>query len=154
MFGVGYIPVASGTFGSLATLPIAWYLHQSVSLPFYFLFTVLLCCIAFGICHHAGKVLGEADSSIIVLDEMVGQLIALTFVGSLETYFICFLLFRFFDIWKPFPANFFDKNWKNGFGVTLDDAVAGTYALLSAMLFSYILRTWGLLEGVYFNPMI
>jgi phosphatidylglycerophosphatase A len=137
-FGVGYCPVASGTAGSLATLPFAFLLYfYCGGLPAILAFFVLV--------YVAGTLASKEvlkytshDPSIIVIDEVAGQLIPLIFFSALPSSYgdwwlyialPSFVLFRIFDILKPFPANYFDKKVLNAHGVMLDDIVAGIYAL-------------------------
>jgi len=129
---VGYIPVASGTFGSLLALPllvalagVTWPPAVTVAL------IVAASVLAMPVCGRAGRIYGQADSSRIVLDEICGMLIAGAFLPvTFGTLGLAFLAFRLFDIVKPFPAGHFDRHVKNGFGVVADDLVAGIYANL------------------------
>ena len=95
------------------------------------------------------KELKNKDPKEIVIDEVIGQSIPLylyeishsttkDFSDALNFYFIIFVLFRFFDIVKPFPVNFFDKNFKNSFGVIMDDVCAGFYVVLVIILYMTI----------------
>ena len=128
LFGIGHSPVAPGTMGSLAAIPIAALLSLTpnvVSLGV----TVSMTPIAMLAAHRAGKQLGEPDSSAIVVDELVGMLMTLAALPwSLQTAALGFALFRLFDVLKPWPASHFDKRWKNGAGVVLDDVAAGLWA--------------------------
>ena len=86
------------------------------------------------------KLTGEKDSSVIVIDEVVGQLIAMMFVmDNLVLVFISFIIFRIFDILKPWPASYADKKMTGGFGVMLDDVFAGIYAAILVCLIGSIL---------------
>jgi phosphatidylglycerophosphatase A len=129
---VGYVPVASGTFGSLLSLPLLVALGRSGWPPLAVVALISVAsAFAMPICGRAGRIYGISDSSRIVLDEVCGMAIA----GALLpptwwTLGLAFLAFRFFDIVKPFPAGHFDRNVKNGFGVVADDLVAGIYANL------------------------
>ena len=127
---VGYVPVASGTFGSLLALPLLVALA-----PWPPFATALLIAIgsalAMPVCGRAGRIYGQADSSRIVLDEVCGMLIAGAFLPvTAWSLGLAFLVFRLFDIVKPFPASHFDRHVKNGLGVVADDLVAGIYANL------------------------
>ena len=83
------------------------------------------------VCHRAGRIFGQVDSSRIVLDEVAGMLIAGALLpATTGTLAVAFLAFRVFDIVKPFPAGHFDRHVKNGIGVVADDLVAGIYANL------------------------
>ncbi|NHZ85494.1 MAG: phosphatidylglycerophosphatase A [Planctomycetia bacterium] len=135
---IGYLPVAPGTWGSLAALLI-WYViigHIS-SITLILLISIIF---AFGVYTSSitERYLEKIDPSVIVIDEWVGQWIALLFLPkSLLWGLIAFALFRLFDIWKPFPIKILDK-MSGGFGIMLDDVLAGIYALLVISL----LRVW------------
>jgi phosphatidylglycerophosphatase A len=132
--GLGYAPVASGTFGTLAGIPAYWLLAKLP--PALWLLTVLafffLSC---WVADVAGKIYGIVDDGRIVIDELIGYLVTIALLPfSWKTAILGFLLFRFFDIAKPQPARYFDRQIKNGYGVVLDDVVAGLYAALSLRL--------------------
>ncbi|MFP6779624.1 MAG: phosphatidylglycerophosphatase A [Alphaproteobacteria bacterium] len=140
VFGIGYIPFASGTFGSLAGLLIG-YLIYLINYNLLFLVIPILFIIGIKASDIYQSKTGEQDSSVIVIDEVVGQLIAmLTVLDNFLLIFVSFLLFRFFDIFKPWPASFFDKKMKNGKGVMLDDVVAGIYTLLILIMIEMYLK--------------
>jgi phosphatidylglycerophosphatase A len=126
-FGVGLIRPAPGTWGSLAAL-LLWYfaefLHSSIYiiLPIFILFSWL-------ICSQASQDSDSKDHSAIVIDEVAGMLVALSFVShEIIIYLWAFLLFRLFDIWKPWPISLADKNVEGGLGILLDDLIAGLFA--------------------------
>lgn len=126
-FGIGLIRPAPGTWGSLAALLI-WYfaefLHSSINivLPIFILFSWLAC-------SQASQDSQSKDHSSIVIDEVAGMLVALSFVAhEIIIYLWAFLLFRFFDIWKPWPVSWADNNVKGGLGILLDDLIAGLSA--------------------------
>ena len=129
----GYAPVAPGTVGSLAALPLiflsAQLLHVSSILQ-----TVVLVLAIVGACWVAGAAerhLGEHDSGKIVVDEIVGFLTATALLEmTLPRLLVAFFLFRLFDILKPPPARYFDRQVPGGVGVVLDDVCAGIYANL------------------------
>ena len=130
VFGVGYIPFASGTFGSLAGLIIG-YLIYLINYNLLFLAIPILFILGIIASDIYQNKTGEQDSKVIVIDEVVGQLIAmLTVLDNFLLLFLSFLIFRFFDIVKPWPASFFDKKMKNGKGVMMDDVIAGIYSLI------------------------
>ncbi|MDR2731957.1 MAG: phosphatidylglycerophosphatase A [Fibromonadaceae bacterium] len=146
-FGSGYCPVASGTAGSLATLPFAFLLTYYGGLPAMLAFFVLV--YLFGtIASKEVLKYTSHDPSLIVIDEVAGQLIPLIFFSALPLpsygdwwLYIAlpsFILFRIFDILKPFPASYFDKKVLNEHGVMLDDIAAGIYALGVMGVFYYI----------------
>ena len=139
VFGIGFIPIASGTFGSLAGLVIG-YLLNLLSYNLFFFFIPILFILGVIASNTYQKLTGEKDSSVIVIDEVVGQLIAMMFVmDNLVLVFISFIIFRIFDILKPWPASYADKKMIGGFGVMLDDVFAGIYASLLVYLIGSIL---------------
>jgi phosphatidylglycerophosphatase A len=133
-FGTGFSPFASGTVGTLGAIPL-YLLLATIPLPLYLL---TLLAFFFFSCWAAGQaeeIFGEKDSGKIVIDEVIGFLITMTAVPPSWLSIVAgFLLFRFFDITKIPPARFFDQKMKNGYGVVLDDVVAGIYACLSLHL--------------------
>ena len=127
----GYAPFASGTVGTLAAIPFFW-LFARIQNP---TVAVAGCTVAIALaCWVAGnaeKSLGEHDSGIIVIDEVVGYLAATLLLPPTWTVtIVAFFAFRAFDVWKPFPAAYFDSQVEGGMGVVLDDVVAGLYANL------------------------
>lgn len=129
---VGYMPIAPGTFGSLVALPLL-VLVPRLRLPAAALLVGLACvsALAMLICHRAGVTYAEVDSGKIVLDEICGMLVAGAWiVPTAASLTLVFVLFRIFDIVKPFPARYFDRHVKNGVGVVADDLVAGVYVNL------------------------
>jgi phosphatidylglycerophosphatase A len=123
--GIGLIRVASGTWGSLAALPLAWALWW-LGGPL----AVAVAGVAIGLVGvwASGAVCrgGEADSSAIVIDEVAGQLLALAPVaGVLWLYPLAFALFRLLDIAKPWPISWLDRELGGGWGVMMDDIAAG-----------------------------
>ena len=124
-FGSGLAPVAPGTFGTLAAIPIYW-LTASLGEPFYSSAVVALLIAGIYICGQCEQRLGVEDHPGIVWDEIVGFLITLMFVPpSWEWVLAGFLIFRLFDIWKPWPIAMFDRTVHGGLGIMLDDALAG-----------------------------
>ena len=136
--GLGYAPVASGTFGSLAGIPCFYYL-SGFSWPLQLLTFLAVLFLSFWACDEAGKIYHEADDGRIVIDELVGYLATVLFLPfGWGTAILGFLWFRLFDITKPQPARWFDQKMKNGVGVTLDDLVAGIYAAIAVRLCLWI----------------
>ena len=128
-FGVGLVPVAPGTVGSIVALPVWWWLLADLDLAV--LCAVLVVMIALGswVIDRACRKAGVGDAGAIVLDEFVGVWIALvaapkTLLGMAAG----FALFRLFDIVKPWPVSWADREVRGGFGVMLDDVVAGVLA--------------------------
>ena len=139
VLGIGFIPFASGTFGSLAGLVIG-YLLNLLSYNLFFLFIPIVFILGVIASNTYQKLTGEKDSSVIVIDEVVGQLIAMMFVmDNIVLVCISFIIFRIFDILKPWPASYADKKMSDGFGVMLDDVFAGIYAAILVCLIGSIL---------------
>lgn len=139
VFGIGFIPFASGTFGSLAGLIIGYVLNL-INYNLFFIIIPMLFILGVIASNTYQKQTGEKDSSVIVIDEVVGQLIAMMFVmDDYVLVFISFIIFRLFDIYKPWPASYADKKMTGGFGVMLDDVFAGIYTAIFIFLISYLL---------------
>jgi phosphatidylglycerophosphatase A len=140
--GLGYAPVAPGTFGTLAGLPVFW-LMASLSEWLFALSWFLLFLCSCAISHSAGKIYGVVDDGRIVIDELVGYLVTIAFLPfNWTTALLGFVCFRFFDIIKPPPASWCDKKIKNGFGVVLDDVVAGLYGAIALRLLLTYFIPW------------
>ena len=132
--GLGYAPVASGTFGTLAGIP-AFFLLAPLPPALYLVTWLGLLFLSFWAAGEAGKIYGVADDGRIVIDELVGYLATVAFLPfSWKAALLGFVLFRIFDIVKVPPANWFDRRLKNGYGVVLDDVVAGIYGALALRL--------------------
>jgi phosphatidylglycerophosphatase A len=156
MFGLGKIKFIPGTLGSLATTIILYYLFRVLNLSSNIILIGLM--IVFIYSFYAVskyiKISENKDPREIIIDEFLGQSIPIYLYEishattkenseAIVYYAIFFILFRYFDIVKPFPVSFFDKNFKNSFGVIMDDICAGFYVVLSLVCFmilkSYIL---------------
>tara|TARA_B100001027_G_scaffold197333_1_gene154736 strand:- start:515 stop:1018 length:504 start_codon:yes stop_codon:yes gene_type:complete len=148
MFGLGKVPKIPGTFGSLATVIILYFFFHvfNLSSNLILIFLIIIFILSFSAVSSHIKNIENKDPKEIIIDEFIGQSIPIYLYEishgtekspdeALFFYFICFLLFRFFDIAKPFPVNFFDKNFKNSFGVIMDDVCAGFYVVLSLICF-------------------
>ncbi len=123
--GLGTLPRIPGTWGSLGALPL-WFLSAWLSNSWYLLLVLIVSGVAIFIADEAGKFLQVTDSPVIVIDEVVGLLLALTGVPfGFANFLTAFIVFRFFDIVKPFPANWCENNLAGGLGVVVDDLVAG-----------------------------
>jgi phosphatidylglycerophosphatase A len=133
-FGVGRLPFLPGTWGSVAALPLWWLLAQA-GLAGYGALVLGLAVGAVPICGRAQKLLGRPDPPEIVLDEVVGQLLALAGAsGSIGQIIGGVLLFRLFDIVKPFPIGWIDSRVAGGLGIVLDDVLAGVGAGISLVV--------------------
>ena len=134
-FYSGYSKFAPGTMGTLAAIPLAIILNCYFSLTLNFLFILFFSIYSCFICWDVERILKTKDPKQIVIDEWLGFLIAVFGQPvNFKIYFIAFLIFRIFDILKPFPVNYFDKNVGNGIGVVLDDIAAGIYTYIIIVL--------------------
>jgi len=148
LFGIGKIKKIPGSFASLATTLFLFFLFHVLNvLPSIVLISVI---VIFFISLYAVNIfikdLTNKDPKEVVIDEFIGQsipicLYEITHEGSKETgqvltfYFIMFILFRIFDIVKPYPVSYYDKNFKNSFGVIMDDVCAGLYVVAVLVLY-------------------
>lgn len=138
-FGSGLAKVAPGTFGTVAALPI-YFLLQGINVWLYALCTLVLFVVGVKVSNLVSYELGESDYKGIVIDEIVGFLITLFMQPfSLGGLLLGFVLFRLFDIWKPFPIRYIDRHVHSGLGVMLDDVLAGIMAFAALHLIF-----WGL----------
>ncbi len=148
MFGIGRIPKIPGTFGSLATVILLYIFFHIFNLSPIIIFLFLAIILFFSFITVAIHIRDNTnkDPKEVVVDEFVGQSIPIymyeishgtekAYDEAIIFYGVCFILFRFFDIVKPFPVNFFDKKFKNSFGVIMDDICAGFYVVLSLICF-------------------
>ncbi|MGR9052417.1 MAG: phosphatidylglycerophosphatase A family protein, partial [Gammaproteobacteria bacterium] len=120
-FGSGLARKAPGTMGTLAAIPLYWLL-QSCGTIFYGLLTAVAVIVGIGICGRAAANLGEHDYSGIVWDEVAGFLVTMAWVApSWQGVFVGFVLFRLFDIIKPWPIRWVDRKVSGGLGIMLDD---------------------------------
>ncbi|MEI7795355.1 MAG: phosphatidylglycerophosphatase A, partial [Methylococcaceae bacterium] len=119
---------APGTCGTLAAIPV-YLLFAQMPFWFYSVLTIIVSWVGIKICDDAANLLGEHDFNGIVWDEIAGYLITMWFVPfSWQAAILGFVLFRFFDILKPFPIKWVDKHVHGGFGIMLDDVLAGLAA--------------------------
>lgn len=133
-FGSGLSPKAPGTVGTVAALPLYWLLAPQ---PLWIYSAIVLIAAVLGvwICHRASKALGVHDHPGIVWDEFVGLWIALWAVPFELPWIIAgFLLFRLFDIAKPWPIGWLDRQLGGGFGIMIDDVVAGVLSCIILQL--------------------
>tara|TARA_B100000989_G_scaffold228243_1_gene175294 strand:- start:735 stop:1238 length:504 start_codon:yes stop_codon:yes gene_type:complete len=153
IFGLGRVPKIPGTFGSLATVIILYIFFHifNLSSNLILVFLVVIFILSFLAVKHYIKNNKNKDPKEIIIDEFIGQSIPIYLYEishgtekspneALIFYGICFVLFRFFDIAKPFPVSFFDKNFKNSFGVIMDDVFAGFYVVLSLICFMVLIN--------------
>lgn len=124
-FYIGKLPKAPGTFGTLVGVPIAWLLMQ-LPIVAYMLICVVLIFLAIWVAELYERMKGGHDMGEIVIDEIVGYVITMTWLPiSWQSFVAGFIVFRFFDIVKPPPISKLDERVKGGFGTILDDVAAG-----------------------------
>ena len=132
--GSGAAPFAPGTFGTLAAIPF-YLLFTQLPLGWYLLLLIAMFGIGIYLCERTARDLGIHDHGGIVWDEFVGYWLTMAAAPQGWWWVLAgFVLFRFFDIVKPFPISWFDKHIHGGFGIMLDDALAGIYAWLCLQL--------------------
>jgi phosphatidylglycerophosphatase A len=140
-FGSGLTPKAQGTFGSLAAI-LPWLLLRGLSVPAWLGVIAVAFAIGVWACDVAGRVIGVDDHRSLVWDEFVGLWITLlpALLAPWWAVVAGFALFRLFDVWKPWPIAWFDRRVKGGFGVMLDDAIAGIFAGIVLYLVLLLVR--------------
>ena len=151
MFGLGKIRFMPGTFGSLATTIFLFYLFHSLNISSNMILIgwIIIFIYSFYAVSTHTKDSKNKDPGEIIIDEFLGQSIPIYLYEishgttkenseAIIYYALFFLLFRYFDIMKPFPVSFFDKNFKNSFGVIMDDICAGLYVVLTLVCFMII----------------
>ena len=151
MFGLGKIKFIPGTFGSLATTIILFYLFHKLNISSNIIligWIIIFIYSFYAVSTHTINSKNK-DPGEIIIDEFLGQSIPIYLYEishgttkesdeAIVYYVLFFILFRYFDIMKPFPVNFFDKNFKNSFGVIMDDICAGFYVVLTLVCFMII----------------
>jgi len=143
--GIGLIPFAPGTFGSIFAWLVFVIMSHFVNMLIY---TIAIVFIAIWVCEKASVNLIQKDHKSIVIDELAGMWVALVPVIYFTSnqferiIYACLALvfFRVFDILKPFPISYFDKKYKNGFGIVLDDIIAGIFSgILSVLIVVFLI---------------
>jgi phosphatidylglycerophosphatase A len=138
-FGSGLAPFAPGTFGTLAAVPLYLLLAQ-LPLAYYLLAVLVAFAIGVYLCGYTSAALGEHDHSGIVWDEFVGFWITMIAVPATWQWILAgFVLFRLFDIVKPWPVKVADEKMKGGFGIMFDDVLAALYALIGLQIAQQLL---------------
>jgi phosphatidylglycerophosphatase A len=133
-FGSGLLPKMPGTWGSLAALPFAWFIDLHFGKPGLAIATFIVFILGVWVSEIFVQRFGGEDPQAIVIDEVAGQWLVLLAVPTELLYYAAgFILFRLVDIFKPWPANWADREVKGGLGVMLDDVLATPYAI--AVLF-------------------
>ncbi|HSW69007.1 MAG TPA: phosphatidylglycerophosphatase A [Gammaproteobacteria bacterium] len=138
-FGTGAIPYAPGTFGTLAAIPF-YLLFSYLPLAVYIFLVVLIALGSMWLCERVSREIKVKDHQGMCLDEIVGFLVTMTGAPhGLIWIVLGFILFRIFDIWKPWPINFVDKHVSGGFGMILDDVLAGILSLVILKFLSWLI---------------
>ncbi|MEH6452273.1 MAG: phosphatidylglycerophosphatase A [Psychromonas sp.] len=139
-FGSGLANKAPGTFGTIAAVPL-YYLMSFLSVETYIAILVVSSILGVWICHVTSRDMGVHDHKAIVWDEFVGYWITMLMVPfSIQWAIVGFILFRFFDILKPYPISWLDKKVHGGFGIMIDDIVAGVFA---GVVLHTLIYFWG-----------
>ncbi|MDE0538203.1 MAG: phosphatidylglycerophosphatase A [Rhodospirillales bacterium] len=138
-FGFGLLPKAPGTWGSLAALPFAWFICSYGGYQILLLATAVIFAVGVWMSGIAAAESGAEDPGEVVIDEVAGQWLTLVVVPpDFLLYAAGFVLFRVFDIWKPWPVSWVDRKLKGGLGIMADDILAGVYAAVILLA----LKTW------------
>ena len=141
-FYVGNIPLAPGTFGSLLGLPLCYFL-SGIPVPTAILAGLLLIGLAVWISDHAAQVLKRKDPGCIVIDEIAGLVVTLIGVPfQVTAVIIGFVLFRLFDILKPYPIRMIDRRLSGGVGIVADDLAAGLLANIATRFLIFLLNSY------------
>ena len=154
LFSIGKISRIPGSIASLVTIFFLFFLFHILKIPanFILLFVIIIFFISLYAVNVFIKNLDNKDPKEVVIDEFIGQSIPICLYeiaheGTKETsqiltsYFIMFILFRIFDIVKPYPVSYYDKNFKNSFGVIMDDVCAGLYVVAVLVLYM-VITSW------------
>ncbi len=142
IFYIGYIKIAPGTLGSLASIIIMYIFFNilSLSLETLVIIFVILFFVSNYLINYFSSFTNSYDSKNVVIDELLGIFLIFLFYEYINIYndfvtcVLIFLIFRIFDISKIFPASYFDKKLHNGYGVILDDIVAGLYTVITMII--------------------
>ncbi len=138
-FYSGYLPKAPGTWGSLVGLLLFFLLH-TLNLQIYLAVVAAIFVIGTFAAGEAEKIMDRKDPGLVVIDEIVGILITMIAIPATPLAMaLGFILFRIFDIWKPFPIRLIDQRFHGGLGIMLDDIVAGIFSLvILQILFHFV----------------
>jgi phosphatidylglycerophosphatase A len=129
-FGTGLLPITPGTWGSLAALPFAWAIRSHLGTTGLAVATVIAFIIGWWAAATVAKASAIEDPGEVVIDEVAAQwLVLLPAPLDPLAYALAFLLFRIFDVWKPWPVRWADRHVKGGLGIMLDDFLAAVYAI-------------------------
>lgn len=138
-FGSGLAPRAPGTFGTLVAIPIFWVI-QDLSWPLYLSWLVVTFILGVIWCDRSSRALGVHDHGGIVWDEMVGYWLTMFLApAGWQWMLVGFILFRFFDILKPWPIGAVDRRVHGGFGIMIDDILAAVYAWITLQALAWLI---------------
>lgn len=138
-FGCGYVPKLPGTAGTVLGI-VPYLMIQSLPVLYYLLLVLLLFGLGIWLCGATAKALEVHDHPGIVWDEIVGFLVTMFMApGGWRWILLGFLLFRLFDIWKPWPIRLLDRRVEGGLGIMADDLLAGIFACLMVQIIAYLL---------------
>jgi len=140
---IGFLPLCPGTFGALEGLIIFWFL-KNLSLFAQLIIILLISILGVISSHFASKILGNKDPDIVVIDEIAGMWVSLLGKVTILEYFLAFVLFRIIDISKPFPLKKLEK-LSGGWGIMVDDLLAGVFTNILVTILSYLVKTHGLI---------
>jgi phosphatidylglycerophosphatase A len=136
-FGSGAAPFAPGTFGTLMAIPFYLVLRQ-LPLPAYLIFTVCFFAFSSWLCDRISRDTGTHDHPGMCIDEFVGFFVTMIAAPAGWLWIVAgFILFRLFDIWKPWPISYADEHIHGGFGMIFDDVLAGLLAMVIMQLVYY-----------------
>ena len=147
-FMIGKIKYAPGTFASLVTCLLFLFLINIFNFTVIFLITVIIFCYSFVALNNSFDEFRSEDPQEIVIDEVVGQMLPLLAIPIYETLYplptiyycvSAFILFRLFDVWKPYPISYVDNNIKGSLGIMLDDILASVYSIIILSLILFFL---------------
>ncbi len=147
-FYIGKIKYAPGTFASLVTCLVFLLLISIFSFPVIFLITLTIFCYSFLAINNSFDEFRSEDPQEIIIDEVVGQMLPLLAIPIYETLYplptmyycvSAFILFRLFDVWKPYPISYVDNNIKGSLGIMLDDILASVYSIIILSLILFFL---------------
>ena len=150
-FNIGKIKIAPGTIASLITCFLFLFLLNIFDVIILFFFTIVIFCYSFVAINNSFDIFDSEDPQEIVVDEVVGQMLTLLAIPIYETLYLApkeyyligaFILFRLFDILKPFPINYVDINTKGALGIMLDDVLAALYTIIVLIVLFFFLGGW------------
>ncbi|WP_281167220.1 phosphatidylglycerophosphatase A family protein [Colwellia piezophila] len=129
-FGTGLMPFAPGTFGTLVGVVLFWFMASMAAIP-YAIVVAIMFFVGIFICGQTARDVGAIDPGFIVYDEVVGFLVAMFMLPAEGRWIVSgFVVFRIFDIWKPFPIHWVEDKLGLGSGIMTDDVIAGLYTLI------------------------